>query len=137
MHQLSKSPIRIALYGLGIISMIIACGTLNNSTVQAQRRSSAGRTAVSIPRGTEMKIRLEKEIDSKESRDGDRFTATVLSPRRYADATIEGHVSRIEQSGKIKGSTQISLSFDRIRLSNGRSGRIPDIAAGAISERRE
>ncbi|HEX5083829.1 MAG TPA: hypothetical protein VFY40_17405 [Blastocatellia bacterium] len=71
-----------------------------------------------------MKIRLENEIDSKESRDGDRFTATVLSPVRYADATIEGHIARINKSGKLSGKTELALTFDRIRLRNGRSGRM-------------
>ncbi|HEY7182216.1 MAG TPA: hypothetical protein VIC84_12385 [Blastocatellia bacterium] len=71
-----------------------------------------------------MKIRLEKEIDTKESRDGDRFTATVLTPTRYADATIDGHIAKINKSGKLSGKTELALSFDRIRLKNGESGRM-------------
>jgi hypothetical protein len=71
-----------------------------------------------------MKIRLENEIDTKESRDGDRFTATALSPSRYADATIEGHIARINKSGKLSGKTEVALTFDRIRLRNGQSGRL-------------
>jgi hypothetical protein len=67
---------------------------------------------------------LDNEIDSKESRDGDRFTATVLSPIRYADATIEGRIAKINESGKLTGKTELALSFDRIRLRNGRSGRM-------------
>jgi hypothetical protein len=123
MHQLSSSPNRFGLYTLTVILLAVICG--NFSEANAQRRGGSSRRApVSIPRDTELKIRLEDKIDSKESKDGDRFTATVLSPRRFADATIEGHVSRVEQSGKVKGSTQISLSFDRIRLPNGNSGRM-------------
>jgi len=79
---------------------------------------------VTIPRGTEIKIRLEDEIDSKKSRDGDRFRATVLSPRNYADATIEGHIAKIDESGKLSGKTELALSFDRIHLRNGQSGRM-------------
>ncbi|HEY6401572.1 MAG TPA: hypothetical protein VI479_09195 [Blastocatellia bacterium] len=77
-----------------------------------------------IPAGTEVKIRLDNEIDTKESRDGDRFTATVLSPSRYADATIEGHIARINKSGKLTGKTELALTFDRIRLRNGQTGRM-------------
>ena len=67
---------------------------------------------------------MENEIDSKKSRDGDRFTATVLSPRNYADARIEGRVAKINESGKLSGKTELALSFDRIRLRNGQSGRM-------------
>ncbi|HKX26365.1 MAG TPA: hypothetical protein VJ302_01610 [Blastocatellia bacterium] len=123
MHQLSRSPFRFGLYSLSVILMIVV--SANFQDANAQRRGGSRRPApVYIPRDTELKIRLEDKIDSKESKDGDTFRATVLSPRKYADATIEGHVSRVEQSGKIKGSTQISLSFDRIRLTNGASGRM-------------
>jgi hypothetical protein len=77
-----------------------------------------------IPNGTEIKIRLDDEIDTKKSRDGDRFTATVLSPSKYADATVEGHIAKIDESGKLTGKTELALSFDRIRLRNGQSGRM-------------
>lgn len=94
---------------------------------QTRRKSSPKRSAprfLPIPTGTEIKIRLEDEINTKESRDGDRFTATVLSPVRYADATIEGHIADINESGKLTGKTELALSFDRIRLRNGQSGRM-------------
>lgn len=116
----------------GVISRLIVsafCLALLIPAAQSQtRRPSTRKTAagkfVRIPARTEMKIRLENEIDSKESRDGDRFTATVLSPVRYADATIEGHIARINKSGKLSGKTELALTFDRIRLRNGRSGRM-------------
>jgi hypothetical protein len=88
----------------------------------AKRRAAAsGPVAPAIPRGTEMKIRLSDEIDTKGSQDGDRFTATVVSPNRYDEAKIEGHVARVQQSGKLKGKTALSLDFDRITFSNGAS----------------
>ncbi len=68
-----------------------------------------------------MKIRLETAIDTKESKDGDRFTAVVLTPSQYADATVEGHVAKIEKSGKLTGKTELSLAFDRIKLRSGES----------------
>ena len=74
-----------------------------------------------IPIGTQMKVRLEDEIDSREAKNGDRFKATVLTPSRYADSTIEGHINRVEQSGKIKGRTSLALAFDSIRLPNGQT----------------
>jgi hypothetical protein len=117
----------------GFIARLIVsvfCLALLIPAAQSQTRKtstakkSTARSSVTIPRGTEIKIRLDNEIDSKESRDGDRFTATVLSPIRYADATIEGRIAKINESGKLTGKTELALSFDRIRLRNGRSGRM-------------
>jgi hypothetical protein len=77
-----------------------------------------------VPVGTNLKVRLEDTLSSKESRVGDRFTATVLDPVRFNEATITGHVSSLQKSGKIKGRTSMNLAFDSIRLSDGRSGPI-------------
>jgi hypothetical protein len=103
------------------------CAALLMANAEAQTRKksatkkSAAPSALRIPTGTEMKIRLETTIDTKESKDGDRFTATVLSPSKYADATIEGHIAKIDKSGKVTGKTELALAFDRIRLTNGQS----------------
>ncbi len=87
--------------------------------VQAQRtkprlRRGARRTTVVrplVPVGTNLKVRLEDTLSSKENRVGDRFTVT-------------GHVSSIQKSGKVKGRTSMNLDFDSIRLSDGRSGTL-------------
>jgi hypothetical protein len=91
-----------------------------------------------VPVGTNLKIRLEDSLSSKESRVGDRFTATVLDPVRFNEGTLTGHVSSIQKSGKIKGRTSMNLAFDSIRLSDGRSGTLHGYVTrvyGAGSER--
>ncbi len=120
---MQKFPIKIAHLVVFAFCLAVLIPSVN---AQTRRKSGTGqrsatRSALRIPTGTEMKIRLENEIDTKESRDGDRFTATVLSPSAYADATIEGHIAKINKSGKMTGKTELALSFDRISLSNGRS----------------
>ncbi len=77
-----------------------------------------------VPVGTNLKIRLEDTLSSKDSRVGDRFTATALDPVRFNEAQITGHISSIQKSGKIKGRTSMNLAFDTIRLSEGRSGTL-------------
>jgi hypothetical protein len=77
-----------------------------------------------VPVGTNLKIRLEDTLSSKDSRVGDRFTATVLDPVRFNEATATGHISSIQKSGKIKGRTSMNLAFDSIRLSDGHSGTL-------------
>jgi hypothetical protein len=55
---------------------------------------------------------------------GDRFTMSVLDPVRFNEATVTGHISSIQKSGKVKGRTSMNLAFDSIRLSDGRSGTV-------------
>jgi hypothetical protein len=69
-------------------------------------------------------VRLNDTLSSKESRVGDKFTATVLSPSRYEEGTLYGHISSIQKSGKIKGRTSMNLDFDSIKLLDGRTGRV-------------
>ena len=77
-----------------------------------------------VPVGTNLKVRLNDTISSKESRAGDKFTATVMDPVRFNEATVNGHVRSIVKSGKVKGRTTINLSFDSIDMPgpNGKHG---------------
>jgi hypothetical protein len=75
-----------------------------------------------VPIGTNLKIRVEDNLSSKDSRVGDRFNATVLDPVRYNEARVTGHISSIQKSGKIKGRTSMNLAFDSIELPDGRRG---------------
>src|SRR5262245_36543394 len=106
------------------LSLLIPTALSQSKRRSTPQRSTVARSVLPIPTGTDVKIRLENEIDTKESRDGDRFSATVLSPSRYADATIEGHIAKIDKSGKLTGKTELALAFDRIRLRNGESRRM-------------
>lgn len=75
----------------------------------------------SVPAGVEMKLRLNSRISSKESSEGDRFTATVLDPSNYADAEVVGHIAKLKKSGSATGKTELSLAFDSITLRDGRT----------------
>ena len=99
-------------FALGV-TLLLAVGSFGF----AQNKSRT----VSVPRNTEMKIRLNTLIDTKTARRGDRFTATVIDPNRYDGATINGHIARVDPSGKIQGQTSLTLVFDRIRYRDGGS----------------
>jgi hypothetical protein len=73
-----------------------------------------------VPPDIQMKIRLDSRISTKESKEGDKFTARVLDPSGYADAVIVGHVSKLKKSGSATGKTELSLAFDSMTLINGR-----------------
>jgi len=76
---------------------------------------------VSVPGDVRMKIRLNSRISTKDNREGDQFTATVLDPSTYADAEVLGHIAKLKKSGSATGKTELSLAFDEIRFSDGRT----------------
>lgn len=117
---------RIQKSGLAILCVIVA---LFSSAVWAsaqtkptiKKRTATKRVAL-IPAGTDLKIRLNDNLSSKNNRIGDRFTATVISPSRFDEARLNGHISSIQKSGKVKGRTSMNLAFDSVELRDGRRG---------------
>lgn len=80
-----------------------------------------GHQETRVPADLQMKIRLDSRISTKDSKEGDQFTARVLDPSGYADAVITGHVAKLKKSGSATGKTELSLAFDSVTLSNGRT----------------
>ncbi len=108
-----------------IIGALLSSGIIVSAQTKPRIRRSTRRPATRlVPVGTNLRIRLEDTLSSKESRVGDRFTATVTDPARFDEATVTGHISSIQKSGKIKGRTSMNLAFDSIRLSDGRRGTL-------------
>ena len=102
----------------------LALSALPNLTADAQTTRTRRRvpTTTLVPAGTQLRIRLNDTLSSKEARAGDKFTATVVNPSRYEEAKITGHIRSIRKSGRVEGRTTMSLSFDSIHLSAGRTG---------------
>ena len=69
--------------------------------------------------GYEMRVSVDRTLSIMSSRAGDRFTATVADPGPFNLARISGRVQSITSSGLLKGATEMHLSFDRIRFSDG------------------
>ncbi len=90
--------------------------------VSAQPRWSLwddGGRGVLVPDGTRLTVRLDRGLSTRTSREGEPFTATVIEGSRYRGAVIYGVVARF---GGRSGRAEMAFDFDRIRLSNGRSG---------------
>ena len=77
-----------------------------------------------IPRDTIMRVELLSNLATDASQKGDRFEVKVLEPAEYEGATITGTVTRVQRPGKVKGTAELQLSFDQIRLSDGRSAQM-------------
>jgi hypothetical protein len=90
----------------------------NNDRYRGRRVRSG---AFYVPNGTTMVAVLNTNLDTHNTRDGDRFTMTVRSPRQYEGAVLEGVVVQPERSGRITGRAELSLDFDRIRLRDGQT----------------
>lgn len=73
-----------------------------------------------IPKETELVVELLDDIDTEQSKEGDRFTARVVSPSEIGGAIIEGRVSKIQKPGRIKRRAEVLLTFDRIVISENR-----------------
>jgi hypothetical protein len=76
--------------------------------------------AYAVVPGTKFLVRLEDELDTKETREKRRFKVTTLEPLEAGSgiylppgAQIRGHVSRVESAG-IAGRAKIWLTFDEI-----------------------
>lgn len=79
---------------------------------------------LNVPPGTELRIRLSTPISTKDGRVGDTFKATVVSPSTYEMATVDGHISTLNKSGRVSGKTEVALAFDTLTMDDGRSTRI-------------
>jgi hypothetical protein len=74
-----------------------------------------------VPNGTQLTGRLNQLLDTKQSREGDRFTLNVRDSGPYNGAVIEGVVARSDRSGRVSGRADMTLDFERIRMRDGRS----------------
>jgi hypothetical protein len=70
---------------------------------------------------------LDQPLSTETAREGDRFTMIVRQPSSVANATLEGHVTNVERSGRLTGRSQLTFNFDTIRLRDGRSYRFAGV----------
>lgn len=115
---------KLFLIALVTLMSLPAIAPAQTTKPRMKRTTPAKRVVVLVPVGTNLKVRLEDSLSSKESRAGDKFTATVLDPVRFNEATLRGHIRSIVKSGKIKGRTTMNLAFDSITLADGRTGTL-------------
>jgi hypothetical protein len=97
--------------------------TADNSqnTTNTSNSAPVNSGPVLIPRDSVLVIELQSSISTDVSQQGDPFQARVNSPNEFAGAIVEGRVSRVKRAGKVKGSSQLQLSFDSIRMADGRT----------------
>jgi hypothetical protein len=76
---------------------------------------------VVIPRDAIFLVELQSSVSSDVSQRGDRFEARVIEPREFEGAIVEGRVTRVTRAGKVKGTAELQLSFETIRMPDNRT----------------
>lgn len=115
---------KLFLVALVTLVSLPAIASAQTTKPRIRRATTPRRVVPLVPVGTNLKVRLEDTLSSKDSRAGDKFTVTVLDPVRFNEATVRGHIRSIVKSGKIKGRTTMNLAFDSITLPDGRTGTL-------------
>ena len=77
---------------------------------------------VVIAKDTELIVELQEPLSTQKNRQGDKFSAKVVSPLELTGAVIEGRIDKITKPGRIKRRSEISLDFERIVLSETKWG---------------
>ncbi len=80
----------------------------------------SGADAIVIPTDTELIVELLDDINTDRNREGDRFKARVVSPSEISGAIVEGRIQKIRKPGRIKRRSEMTLSFDRIIVTDNR-----------------
>ena len=98
-----------------------------NTGPQPYPPTSGSGTDFIVANGERVVAVLNTGLSTETARENDRFTATVRQPGNLEGATIEGHVTNVERSGRVTGRSLMTLNFDTIRLRDGRSYRFAGI----------
>src|SRR6267142_6173258 len=99
---------------------------------QAEQADQAGQpmpppSALTVPAGTWITVRVNQLISTDHNQQGDAFTATLAQPvvvngrviaRR--GQTVAGVVAEAQKAGRIKGTSQLALQLTELSLADGR-----------------
>src|SRR5256885_13067470 len=87
MKYFLRSKIRTVL----IVTLVLGLTSVGFAQTRPslRRRAPTRRAAVPlVPAGTDLKVRINDTLSTKDSRIGDRFTATVIDPSRFDEAKL-------------------------------------------------
>jgi hypothetical protein len=132
--QLDKSKLWIIMTGLAVLSLTVwgaATGTTGGGPVLSTRppitsvepQQIEPQPDVVIPAGTPLRIRLDNAVSTANTRSGDHFSGTVVSPATVdgavilpAGTSVRGYVATSAPSGRLKGRAVLSLRLTSVSL---------------------
>lgn len=96
----------------------------NSSSGSISTTGSGPRGTIFIPRDTVMRVELLTNLSTDGSQEGDRFQARVIEPAEFEGAMVDGRVTRIRRPGRVKGTAELQLTFEQIRMADNRYTRL-------------
>ena len=139
------------LVALGTVAVLIGCGTKSADNpipiADAQKPASAPagfdnrKTApeLTVPTGTRLRVRLDQALDTRHSRAGEGFAATLAEPIVVGQQAVvpkgtafRGHVTTSGASGRLKGRAVLAVTLDSFDL-KGRNYKIETSADRRVS----
>ena len=102
---------------------------VSNSTADPRVSDSNNRSGgavrqigmLDLPMDTTMRVELLTNLSTDATQRGDRFEARVIEPAEYEGAQVTGRVKGVKRGGKVRGTAELQLDFERISLPDGRS----------------
>jgi len=135
MRQMHKTPWEmIALFAAAMA--LAACSSNSSAPDSGSAGSSASsgassasvkksEAAIVIPAGTELTVRLESAVSSKNNNEGDPFEASLAEPVVIGDKVVipkgvsaSGVVTLAHAAGKFKGGAALDLALKSITVEN-------------------
>src|SRR5215510_6947901 len=83
--------------------------------------TTPSRSNFGVPDGVVLTARLNQQLSTRQTREGDRFMLSVVDPGQYRGAVIEGVLTRSNRSGRVSGRADMTLDFESIRMRDGRT----------------
>ena len=117
--------------------------TSTTSTASVPADATVAATgSLSIPKDTVLLVELENSLSTDVSHAGDRFQARVIEPQEYAGGVIDGRITQLQRAGKVKGTAEIQLAFEQLRMPDNRTTNIhaevvellPDAASTGVGD---
>jgi len=87
---------------------------VDNTPATQQDNAPVGTGSLSVPRNTILTLELLTPLSTDATQRNDSFKARVLQPAEFANLIVEGRVTQVKRAGKVKGTSELQLSFERL-----------------------
>jgi hypothetical protein len=119
----------VFVVGLAVLVALAGCGRSSNVTTQsAVTGAPATGGAVLVKSGTQFRGKLQQEIATNKSHDGDTFTIAQQDTLMHKEpalhgAVVEGHLANVSAAGVGK-KPALTIVFDDVRMADGQTAPI-------------
>jgi hypothetical protein len=134
---------------LASLLTLLLCATFLPSGAQTRRSARKKPVYYTVPANKVMRVRLNEQIGSEQSRVGDSFTVTLVDPVYSSNgvllapqgSTIRGQVTNVQRAQKNGKPATLDVAFTSLRLPNGVtrqiSGSLADLSSSSGSSDNE